>query len=280
MSKITFGYIVGGSDKHYDNLLRSLQSLERIEQDYEILILDADGRLECSDKKNVKIVHYPAKDANENDWFSPHIWKMRYHLHEYLETDYCLYMDTDTVIVNDRVDELIEFSEDKFLICPHWWVNDVEDYLRKTRVNTFVLNDTLIEDLLKTRYIASGVFLFKKNDHDQIFKAFFDNFEKVFSQNQFPEGVTDELLLTISLGQIGGHKFANGSMNHSSNHNQMPLKFENGNFYGKNPTDSEYQKVFIFHNDIQEFYTSDITSGLSSDVLQELEKVCYIKDLP
>ena len=41
MSKITFGYIVGGEDKHYNNLLRSLESLERIEQPYEVVILDA-----------------------------------------------------------------------------------------------------------------------------------------------------------------------------------------------------------------------------------------------
>ena len=45
MSKITFGYIVGGEDKHYNNLLRSLESLERIEQPYEVVILDADSRL-------------------------------------------------------------------------------------------------------------------------------------------------------------------------------------------------------------------------------------------
>ena len=44
MSKITFGYIVGGEDKHYNNLLRSLESLERIEQPYEVVILDADRR--------------------------------------------------------------------------------------------------------------------------------------------------------------------------------------------------------------------------------------------
>ena len=38
MSKITFGYIVGGADKHYNNLLRSLESLERIEQPYEVVV--------------------------------------------------------------------------------------------------------------------------------------------------------------------------------------------------------------------------------------------------
>lgn len=279
MSKITFGYIVGGSDKHYNNLLRSLQSLERIEQDHDILILDADGRLEPpTDQPNVRIIHYPVNEERGNEWFKPHIWQMRYHLNEYLNTEYCFYLDTDTVIVNDRVDEFIEYSEDKFLICPHWWLNDIEDYLRKVRVNISALSGVLNEDQLNSRYIASGVFLFKKELHDNIFKKFSENFDKVFSKNQSAEGVTDELLLTISLNQVGGYKFANGSMNHSSNHNQMPLKFDGDSFYGKNPTDDEFQKVFLFHNDIEEFYSSDITRGLNMDTIKQLEKTCYIKE--
>lgn len=279
MNKITFGYIVGGSDKHYNNLLRSLQSLERVKQEHDILILDADGRLDPpADQPNVRIIHYPVNEERGNEWFKPHIWQMRYHLNEYLNTDYCFYLDTDTVIVNDRVDEFIEYSEDKFLICPHWWLNDVEDYLRKVRVNISALSGVLTEEQLKNRYIASGVFLFKKKVHDNIFEKFSENFDEVFSKNKSAEGVTDELLLTISLNQVGGYKFANGSMNHSSNHNQMPLKFEDGNFYGKNPTDTEFQKVFLFHNDIEEFYSSDITRGLDENTVKQLEKICYIKE--
>lgn len=279
MSKITFGYIVGGTDKHYENLLRSLRSLERIEQDHEILILDADGRLSDSDgQENVRIIHYPVQEGRGNDWFKPHIWQMRYHLYEYLETDYCIYMDTDTVIVNDRIDELIEYSEDKFLICAHWWLNDVKDYFNKVRVYTPSIKDYLNESNAYQRYIASGVFLFKKGVHDDIFKTFSEMFDAIFVGGQCPEGITDELLLALSLYKEGNYKFANGSMNHSSNHNQMPLKFENGNFYGKNPDDVEFEKVFLFHNDIKEFYTSDITRGLEPNVVKELEKVCYIKE--
>ena len=64
MSKITFGYIVGGEDKHYNNLLRSLESLERIEQPYEVVILDADSRLETDDDKpNVRIIPFPVDEA-------------------------------------------------------------------------------------------------------------------------------------------------------------------------------------------------------------------------
>ena len=72
MSKITFGYIVGGEDKHYNNLLRSLESLERIEQPYEVVILDADSRLEADeDKPNVRIIPFPVDEEKGEGWFKP-----------------------------------------------------------------------------------------------------------------------------------------------------------------------------------------------------------------
>ena len=135
MSKITFGYIVGGEDKHYNNLLRSLGSLERIEQPYDVIVLDADSRLENDeDNPNVRIIPFPVDEEKGEGWFKPHYWQMRYHLNKYVETDHCFYMDTDTVVVNDRVDELIEEAEDDFLICRHWWVPTLKDYLSNVRV--------------------------------------------------------------------------------------------------------------------------------------------------
>ena len=54
-NKITFGYIVGGEDKHYNNLIRSLGSLERIEQPHDVVILDADSRLEADE--DLSLIH-------------------------------------------------------------------------------------------------------------------------------------------------------------------------------------------------------------------------------
>jgi len=61
MSKVTFGYIVGGDDKHYINLMRSLKALEeRVKQPYEVVIIDNDDRF-YSDESNIKIVKEDAK---------------------------------------------------------------------------------------------------------------------------------------------------------------------------------------------------------------------------
>ena len=106
MSKVTFGFIVGGDDAYYDNLMRACESLERVKQPHEILIIDMDDRLDIDDP-NVKIVKAEAEKLENEDsrnYFQPYIWKKRYELYKHVETDYCFYIDTDTVVINDRVD--------------------------------------------------------------------------------------------------------------------------------------------------------------------------------
>ena len=280
MAKVTFGYIVGGADKHYNNMIRSVSSLERIEQDYNVLILDADGRLENDDPK-VKIVHYPIDNQSSDGWFQPHYWQMRYHLYEHLDTDYCFYMDSDTVIVNDRVDELVEESEDKFMICRHWWVPTLGQYARNVR-NSLELHPEIIGGATEdTPYIASGLFLFKNGDHNNVFEKFAQKFDQVFSSGKNADGITDEMLLSLSLHETQNYKFTNGSMNHSSNREQMPLIYTD-NFYGKNPQDEEFKPVFAFHNDIEEFYGMQYFHGKSTSedelFLKKLKEVCYMEE--
>ena len=80
MNKITFGFIVGGDDIYYTNLMRACESLERVKQPHEILIIDMDDRLKIDDP-NIKIVNAAAeKVENEDDrnYFQPYIWKKRY----------------------------------------------------------------------------------------------------------------------------------------------------------------------------------------------------------
>lgn len=283
MSKITFGYIVGGEDKHYNNLLRSMESLERIKQPYEIIILDADGRLQMEDDNpNVRIIHFPVDEEKDGSWFKPHYWQMRYHLNKYLETDHCFYMDTDTVIVNDRVDELIEEAEDKFLICNHWWVPTLDAYLRNVRVNLGLVDHLLDTNNLDIPYFASGLFLFQKEKHDALFEIFLKKFNSIFENlpnNTNAHGITDELLLALSLDDFKNYKMTNGSMNHSSEQDQMPLTYKDGTFWGKNPQDDEFKKVFAFHNDTLEFYTLSYfrkPGSVNEEFIENFKKVCLI----
>ena len=169
MNKVTFGFIVGGDDIYYKNLMRACESLERVKQPHEILIIDMDNRLNIDDP-NVKIVNAEAeKVENEDDrnYFQPHIWKKRYELYKHLETDYCFYMDTDTVVINDRTDELIEQAEDKFLCTQHWWVPTLHNFLvSNQKISRVNLGNYIPEDTSSYVYAASGAFLFQKEKHD------------------------------------------------------------------------------------------------------------------
>jgi len=280
MAKLTFGYIVGGAEKHYNNLARSIKSLERINQPYDILILDASNRIQPTKKKNVRVVPLPTEDKNDNDWYKPYMWQMRYHLNEYVETDYCFYLDTDTVIVNDRTDDLIQQAEDKFLICPHWWISTLEDYTTKVKVNDIALSK-LTTSSLNIPYFASGIFLFQKNKHDYIFNTLHKKFDTVFNDplNKDTTGITDEVLLCLTLNETGGYKTTNGAMNHSSEREQMPLYFdeEKNKFYGKNPQDKDYEEVFAFHNDLLEFKNLSYFREEFYDELfvQKFKEACY-----
>lgn len=285
MTNITFGYIVGGNDKHYNNLLRSIESLERIKQPYNILVLDADNRLDVDGLDNVQIIHFPIENTFNDDWFQPHYWKMRYYLYQYLDTPYCFYMDTDTVIVNDRVDELIEESEDNFLICNHWWVPTMKDYMSNVKVSK-KSSLKLVKETDNIPYISSGLFLFQRDKHDYIFEKFHQNFDLVFDDvKSFSEiqGITDEFILSTTLSQTGGYKFTNGSMNHSSEREQMPLYFDEreNTFYGKNPQDDEFKKVFAFHNDLMELpkfsYFVNRKSDITDTFIENFKKVCYLE---
>ena len=219
MNKITFGFIVGGDDIYYTNLMRACESLERVKQPHEILIIDMDDRLKIDDP-NIKIVNAAAeKVENEDDrnYFQPYIWKKRYELYKHLETEYCFYMDTDTVVINDRTDELIEEAEDKFLCAQHWWVPTLHNFLKSgDKISRVNLGQYIPEDTSSYLYAASGAFLFQKEKHDALFEKYNEIFNDVFSDGGLHHGVTDELILCFALNLWKNFKFTNGAFNHLS----------------------------------------------------------------
>jgi hypothetical protein len=277
MSKLSFGFIVGGDDKYYKNLSRACESLERIEQEHEIVILDMDNRLE-SDDPNIKVVNVDADSIRNEDsrnWFQPHIWAQRYNVFKHVETEYCIYLDTDTVIVNDRVDELIEESDDKFLIAQHWWVPTLEDYLKNVNVDPTGLDKYLPNPLSSYDYAASGAFLFQKDKHDKLFERYMEIFEDIFSDGGLHNGVTDEFILCLALNEIGGYKFTNGAFNHCAAADQQDMKLVDGIWYGKNPREDEWEKVFVFHSACENVAS---LAQHSPGFISEIKKTMYWED--
>tara|TARA_B100000686_G_C16779046_1_gene970522 strand:+ start:1437 stop:2273 length:837 start_codon:yes stop_codon:yes gene_type:complete len=276
MTKVTFGFIVGGDDAYYTNLMRACESLERVKQPHEVLIIDMDNRLSI-DEPNVKIVNAEAKKIeNEDDrnYFQPHIWKERYNLYKHVETDYCFYMDTDTVIINDRTDELMEEAEDKFLCTQHWWVPTLKDFLSQTKVNLINTGDYIPKDTGSYDYAASGAFLFQKDKHNKLFEKYDKIFTDIFSDGGLHSGVTDEMILCLALNEWGNYKFTNGSFNHCAAKDYQPMELRDGVWYGSNPQDDEMKPVFLFHSACQNIVS---LSQYGTDV-NELMKVMYWED--
>ena len=275
--KITFGFIVGGDDKYYNNLMRACESLERIEQDHKILIIDMDDRLDNIHDPDVKIVKSKAKHIDNDDernYFQPEIWKKRYELYKHVETEYCFYLDTDTVVINDRVDELIEEAEDKFLCTQHWWVPTLQDFLAQTKVNLTNTGDYIPKNTKSYDYAASGAFLFQKDKHNELFEKYDKIFTDIFSDDGLHSGVTDEMILCLALNEWGNYKFTNGSFNHCAANTQQPLELRDDVWYGSNPQDDEMKPIFLFHSAAQNVATLD---QYGTDV-EELKKVMYWED--
>jgi hypothetical protein len=277
MCRITFGYTVGGEDQYYENLMRSIYSLGRIKEPHKILILDARGRIELA-IDHATVIHFPTRVQELGGHFHPHTWNMRYHLYKFLETDYCFYMDADTLIVNDRVDELIAEAEDDFLICRHWWLPNLVDYLCRIPTNSTLIAKE-IQGKAEIPFPAAGVFLFQKKKHDLIFMEVNRLFSEIFYDEGAlrPVGITDELLLSLALDRCRNYRFTSGAMNHSCDNQQMPLELRE-TFYGKNPYDDEFVRIFAFHNNIYRFKYLSYFFQKNADrnqLTEELKKVCF-----
>ena len=109
----------------------------------------------------------------------------------------------------------------------------------------------LPEDLSTYKYAASGAFLFQKDKHDAIFERCGEIYDDVFSDGGLHNGVTDEFVLCLALNELGGYKFTNGAFNHCAAADQQDLKLVDGMWYGKNPQEEEWEKVFLFHSACQ-----------------------------
>ena len=280
MRKATFGFIVGRDDAYYQNLMRACESLERVKQDHEVLIIDMDDRLDIDDP-HVKIVKSEAKQLDNDDdrnYFQPDIWKKRYELYKHVETDYCFYLDTDTVVINDRVDELIEEAEDKFLCTQHWWVPTLGNYLNTgekiDRTNT---GKYMPENPRDYPYAASGAFLFQKDKHDALFEKYQEIYDHIFSDGKLHSGVTDEMILCLALNEWGNFKFTNGSFNHCAAAAQQPMELRDGVWYGSNPNETEMKPIFLFHSACQNVATLG-RYGTDPELLEEIKKVMYWED--
>jgi len=236
---VTFAYIVGGQDKFYKMLECSILSIKRnIKSNYKILILD-NGKKLPSNYMGTKVVHLDVPKKLHM------IWSSRYLLYKYAETDYVLYLDVDTVVINDKIEQLIQESDDKFYVCKHWWIPTFGQAVKELKP----LTNVSIPD--KADYFASGVFLFHSKKHKYIFEEYQNVLNECYQETDtFKKGVTDEYMLANTLYRTKGYKLCHGSLNHACNPSYMPMEFKENTIWGKNPFEEHMEKVCCLHCDI------------------------------
>jgi lipopolysaccharide biosynthesis glycosyltransferase len=263
--KITFLYTVGGPEIYYKNLEKSLRSLERIKQDYNVVILDSDGKYR-STQDNVKSIHFPIPHPIRH-WY----WFMRYQGHSFIETDYCLYLDIDTVITNDTVDHLIDIAKHDFVSTQHFWVPTVVDYYHKAGVA-----DKWFQKFYQknANYVASGAFFFQPGVHAHIFEKVMERFYEIYGDNpEVFEGCTDEFVLNSVL-QDENVLMISGAFNHCCEHPCMPLDIDSkGRIIGKNPWEQSMELVTALHCDTSR---RDPRKNYHSELQKQIGKAFYL----
>lgn len=242
--KLTVAYCVGGGEKYYKCLEKSIKSLSRLKGfEVEIVIIDTNNKLQSHD--NITVFQEKVLKNEIN-----HYQFLRYKLHKYVKSGYTLYLDVDTVLVNDNLKEIINNNKYDFFISRHFWVMSAFDYLNKINP-TKKHFDYLYEDKKSVdyKYIASGIFLFNDKAFD-ILREVEEKFNYLYEVNKDKKiGITDELVLTSVLKKYDNVKLLGGGFNHCAHPPHMPLKVEDGILYGKNPYDINWDPVTHLHAD-------------------------------
>lgn len=254
MSKdLTLIYAVGGDDNHYLNLQKALRSHERLLEQPKTIIIDchnkADNFIKTDDR--VSIVKYEGKvptDKSQKHLF----WRMRYDAYKYIDTEYGMYADVDTVFFNDTLGNLLPFI-DGFGICKHFWVPTFQDYYEKAAGPSYY--DLLFKTFgidPNAHYIASGAFIWKWK-YSHILKEVVDFFNWFynFGNSNYVEHITDEVWLGRSLYHIGYKNLTllNGAFNHCIEP-PMPIEIRNNKeCYGKNPNEKYHYPITLGHCD-------------------------------
>ena len=247
---ITFIYVVAGDNSHYNNLQTSIKSVRRLYPTSKILIGDFDLKFDKNNDENVEILPLDFVKFDKNKTFKHIIWQYKYYVSQFTNTKYNLYLDTDTVLVNE-IDNLINDSNGKFLIAKHFWVYNVEKFKELVEKEPETYN--LIEFLgLKNQmdFCAAGVFFFERNEKNLfILKQTFDIHTEIYKNRDYIRGIYDEPILNSVLQKnINDTIYYNGAINHCSMSN-MPLIIQDGVLYGKNPFDEDYKKITCLHCD-------------------------------
>ena len=280
---LTVFFVVGGDQDHYDAMNNCIDSIKQNGLDPNFLILEFGDKL-TTDGKTTVLNYTDVIDFNAGKKVGHIMWKHKYVVAQHVNTKYGLYVDTDTAMANNNLQEIIESVGDGIGVVPHFWVPKVSDF-----ANNVVPKDSdgrafwsvmYQHDLTGSEdFITGGMFVFRNNDTNQkLFQdilKYHDDLQVSMGHDkdnpEYLKGVTDELFLVVGLEKYDGHvERLNGAANHCvMGESFMPLKLENDQLYGKNPQDEDYKPITFMHCDIKRRDPSECYTGRVKEIIRQ-----------
>ena len=253
---ITFIFTVGGDQCHYDNMERCINSINRHYHDAKFLILEFGSKLSTTGNREVLNLNNLV-DFGSGKKVGYIIWKHKYVGALLVKTKFGVYVDTDTVLVNPNIEQILSSLSGGIGVTRHFWVPNISIYqMRACNVDTY-------HEFLKTKeklclndeslFYAGGVFMFENNANTaKVFKEVLEMYDEYYTGKDYVKSITDELFLAASLNK---HKdivrLCNGAINHCSMGDEnMPLLEHEGILFGRNSFENVWQPVTFLHCDI------------------------------
>ncbi len=241
---ITIVYTVGGEDRHYKNLEKSIRSLERLAFKPNIHVYDMN-------RLGIEVSNELA-------------WRSKYEACLQASGDIIWYIDTDMVVVQDYIEETIENLAGRFGLPRHWYIDDTYDYCVKSCPNpeyTYLV----IKDFLKfgnSAFPAAGTFIYENNtDNRNILNSVLDLYKTLEKYDIVKNKITDELILNCA-AECTLHSAFNYSFMLGQSMIETLNDKETGNLLGGSQFESTYSMIVLGHCDVfrrdpSKFFQSD-----------------------
>lgn len=274
-NELTIYFTVGGNQNHYDNMFRCMKSILNLGIDPKFLVIEFGEKLITTPQ--YEVVNLPeAIDFSKNKKIGYIIWKHKYVGFSFVKTRYGLYVDTDTVAVNQTFDYYFSNIRNGILVSRHFWVPTINAY------NVRAVQPDLIQETMNLEiklglkpsdpFFAGGVIGFEKNPQTQeVFADVVKMYNDYYGENiDYVRSITDELFFAAALAKKPSLiRDAGGALNHCSMGEEfMPLYYHNKTLYGKNPFETVSNPITFLHCDTGRRDPSEKYSGDAKEIIK------------
>tara|TARA_B100000700_G_C15007067_1_gene839072 strand:+ start:478 stop:1338 length:861 start_codon:yes stop_codon:yes gene_type:complete len=279
MENLTICYTVGGHQVHYDNMLRSIKSIRDHGCNCKILIREFGTKLTSTE--DYQVTNLPDEiDFNSGKKVGYLVWRQKYKIALDVMTDYGMYLDSDTVMANNNLPQIIEMLQDGIAVTQHFWVPTIGSYQQRVATGPsgypseeFMTVKTMIGATDSTPFFAGGAFIWANNDKNRnIFLQVLEWYDDYYNDEKgYTKSITDELFLAGAVQEYTGKKlFLGGGFNHCSmGEEYMPMTIKDSVLYGRNPYENYWSPITILHCDISRRDPSEHYSGEMAKIIRQ-----------